>query len=31
MTVETGLLPADAPSDPAFYIDDSYLKEARGG
>ena len=28
---ETGLLPKDAPADPAFYIDDSYLREARGG
>lgn len=28
---ETGLLPASAPTDPAFAIDDSYLREARGG
>ena len=26
---ETGLLARDAPADPAFYIDDSYLREAR--
>ena len=28
---ETGLLPKDAPNDPAFCINDSYLREARGG
>ena len=27
---EAGLLPRDAPADPAFYIDDSYLRAARG-
>jgi ABC-type nitrate/sulfonate/bicarbonate transport system substrate-binding protein len=25
----TGLLARDAPADPAFYVDDSYLREAR--
>jgi ABC-type nitrate/sulfonate/bicarbonate transport system substrate-binding protein len=28
---ETGHLPRDAPGDPADYIDDSYLRAARGG
>jgi len=28
---ETGLLRREAPDDPAFYIDDSYLKAARKG
>ena len=26
---EAGLLPREAPADPAFYIDDSYLRAAR--
>jgi ABC-type nitrate/sulfonate/bicarbonate transport system substrate-binding protein len=26
---QTGLLPQDAPADPSFYIDDSYLEAAR--
>ncbi len=29
--IESKLLPGDAPADPAFYIDGSYLQEARGG
>jgi ABC-type nitrate/sulfonate/bicarbonate transport system substrate-binding protein len=28
---ESGLLAADAPSDPAFYINETYLREARAG
>src|SRR5262245_44085725 len=28
---DAGLLAPDAPSDPAFYINEAYLREARGG
>ena len=28
---EAGLLPADAPGDPTFYVDDRYLSSARAG
>jgi hypothetical protein len=28
---ETGLLPPGAPAEPDFCVNDSYLREARGG